>query len=430
MAETKYTSYSIHDAFKSLDMLEEEYIDNTFGDEEFEFIRAPKDDSQHLEETFDSSSVGEETLSEEQMRAIDEEIEKNTQQLYQLRERFENDSTSLSESEFVRLKEAGLLTEEEEDKLPKKVNLKDTEEVEDVLSKLDSEKVEDNVEVVVDVEAETEEDLRDNYIGSYILQCSVCRTLIYKDEEDVVHSEDEEELVNLEDECPHCRSTEGFYLVGMVAPIDDSEQEDESDSELEKIPNDEEETSDNEETDKSEEDDEYDDFENEIDFEEDEEDLEEEVNIYNRRKKEIVETLDDVNIEEFDETLFNRLASKYLNSIYENVENFKINSGSIEDETNKITLEGVVNFKSGKTMPSSFVFTPTTVTKRGKLRFEGINKSLVNAKKPFVLLGTIEDSKFLSESLSYNYSLRVNEELKRVYGRVTEDIERYKKENY
>ena len=76
---------------------------------------------------------------------------------------------------------------------------------------------------VIDPDADTEEELKDSYVGKVILSCPVCHSLVYKDVDDI-HKDEEDELVNIGDECPFCYTTDGFRIVGQVTPfIDDSE---------------------------------------------------------------------------------------------------------------------------------------------------------------------------------------------------------------
>lgn len=74
------------------------------------------------------------------------------------------------------------------------------------------------IEVVVDTDAETVDDLKTNYVGKLILQCPTCKTFIYKNKEDV--NEDEASgLCNVGEQCPNCKSDSGWVLSGQVAPI-------------------------------------------------------------------------------------------------------------------------------------------------------------------------------------------------------------------
>lgn len=79
---------------------------------------------------------------------------------------------------------------------------------------VESEKSEDKKRVI-DPEAKNEEELKSSYVGKVIIDCNQCHSKVYKDKEDIVIDGDE---VNKEEECPYCFATEGFRVVGEVAP--------------------------------------------------------------------------------------------------------------------------------------------------------------------------------------------------------------------
>ena len=90
------------------------------------------------------------------------------------------------------------------------------EEAEDVLEKPE----EEHIEQIVDASAESKEDLNKSYIGSVILQCPTCKSMMYKDPDQLVKVEGEEELYNIDEECPHCGAKDGFEVVGQVASLE------------------------------------------------------------------------------------------------------------------------------------------------------------------------------------------------------------------
>jgi hypothetical protein len=395
------TKYSIQDAFKSLSMLE---------DEEVLIIEEEQKKPQILSESSkETSSVKEQIVDVEETenvdteKDLDSEIENFTKNLRKLKEKYDKNSSSLTEEEIKQLKEAGILEQAVEVIADEnivteanKIKVTDKKKVEQELENREEEKQEEEVEMVVDVEVDKVEDLKDSYVGNFILQCSVCHTLVYKEPELVVSGEEDEELVNVEEACPHCKAEEGFIIVGKVASIKDEEQEESEDEAT---------------------------SEDENQSEDEEENTEE---IEDEEMKNELET-PSIELDDLNEELFNRLATKYLNNIYENVENFTTQDGEVEEDTNRVTLEGTINFKSGKKVNTKFVFEAKSLTKKGRVRFVGMNESLSSSKKTFTLVGRIIDKVLMSESLTYNYSVKVNEEFKRVYGRVTEDLAQFKK---
>ena len=93
-----------------------------------------------------------------------------------------------------------------------------------------------------------------------------------------------------------------------------------------------------------------------------------------KTKNESVQSMPlELNFDDLNEELFNRLATKYLNNIYENVDSFETKTGSVDEDDSRVTLEGVINFKSGKKMDTKFVFEAKALTKKGRVRFIGMN---------------------------------------------------------
>ena len=81
------------------------------------------------------------------------------------------------------------------------------------------------IEKIVDLDAESPEDLEPSYEGKTIIQCPQCMTMFYKDPADVVISEDDPSLCNVGEKCQHCGNDDGYTLIGKVAPIEPEEAE-------------------------------------------------------------------------------------------------------------------------------------------------------------------------------------------------------------
>ena len=81
------------------------------------------------------------------------------------------------------------------------------------------------IEKIVDLDAESPEDLQPSYVGKMIIQCPQCMTLFYKDPSDVVHSEDDPETVNVGEKCQHCGNEEGYSIIGKVGEVTPEEAE-------------------------------------------------------------------------------------------------------------------------------------------------------------------------------------------------------------
>ena len=79
------------------------------------------------------------------------------------------------------------------------------------------------IEKIVDLDADSPEDLLTSYVGKYIMQCPQCMTLFYKNPEDVVETEDDPNTVNVNEVCQHCGNETGYTLVGKVGEAEPSE---------------------------------------------------------------------------------------------------------------------------------------------------------------------------------------------------------------
>ncbi len=123
----------------------------------------------------------------------------------------------------------------------------------------------------------------------------------------------------------------------------------------------------------------------------------------------------DVDIDEFSEEDFDELGESYLKKVYENVEGYK--TISAKSDGNKLYLEGLIKFNSGKEKKTSFVFESKTITKKGRAKLIGENLQISKGHKAFKLTGLLNNGKFISESLNYNYRVKNSSgESQRIYG--------------
>ena len=291
----------------------------------------------------------------------------------------------------------GKLPQYESLKEGKTVNLKDDEEVKAGKEFLDKSN-EENIEQVVDVDADTIDKLKDSYIGNAILQCNVCKTLIYKKPEDLIkdeNSSDDDPVYNIEDECPHCGGQSGYSLVGQVSSLDITPEEPKTTTGAPKT---------------------YDtDVESSIGS------PLESNGIQNETPKEHIRPSlikDESLVEEICEEDFDTLVNRYVNSTYENVKDYKTVKGFVTED-NKIVLEGIINYKSGKSRKTKFILEYKNKTKKNKYRFIGINETFTKEKKPFIFLGNIVDNKLYCESLTYKYNINSLQESKLLKGKVS-----------
>ena len=79
------------------------------------------------------------------------------------------------------------------------------------------------IEKIVDLDADSEDELLTSYEGKVIIQCPQCMTLFYKDEEDIEADEENPDVVNINETCQHCGNTSGYMVIGKVAPVEKTE---------------------------------------------------------------------------------------------------------------------------------------------------------------------------------------------------------------
>lgn len=104
------------------------------------------------------------------------------------------------------------------------LDLDGVEAATDMLDKSDR-KDDITVKDVFDTDAKDDSELKSSYIGQVIIECPICRTLLYKNKEDISLSEDGDMAV-IDDCCPVCLSEEGFKIIGQVANFDFNEDSD------------------------------------------------------------------------------------------------------------------------------------------------------------------------------------------------------------
>lgn len=295
-----------------------------------------------------------------------------------------------------------------------------------------------NIANVIDPEAETEDELQDTYIGKVILHCPVCNSMIYKDLEDIV-KDDVEELVNIGEECPYCYTSEGFKVIGVVSPFEETSEEEEQEDEEEDPAEEEKElteefekvevATENQKVTLGADDDGKLTIEAEPVEEDDEDEEDEEEEVLAPVPDEVADDIEatannsededeevEYDVEDFDSDSFDELGESYLKSVYENVRSYK--TTDVSSKGNTLVVEGLIKFNSGKTKPTKFVFEANTATKNNKLRFIGENKQITRGRKAFTITGKLNENKsFITERFNYNYMTK-NEKGKstRLYG--------------
>ena len=105
-------------------------------------------------------------------------------------------------------------------------NLADRDVVDELQSFVADDVEEIPEEPVIDLDAESEDELADNYVGKVILECECCHTRIYKEESEVIVDE-ESGLANIEEACPVCNNTLGYSVIGKIEKFEDEPEDDE-----------------------------------------------------------------------------------------------------------------------------------------------------------------------------------------------------------
>ena len=120
--------------------------------------------------------------------------------------------------------------------------------------------------------------------------------------------------------------------------------------------------------------------------------------------------------DEFDEESFDQMGESYMRKVYDNIKSYK--TTSVKESGDTLIVEGLITFTSGNTKKTTYTFSNPKMLKGDKVVLEGFNKTFSKTKKAFSLKGKIEDKKFITESLGYNYITKKLNESVRVTGRV------------
>lgn len=102
--------------------------------------------------------------------------------------------------------------------------------------------------------------------------------------------------------------------------------------------------------------------------------------------------------ETLDESTFDEHIGKYLKEAYSNVKSFKATNCEIDGD--KLIVEGVIGFNSGKEKPTKFEF-----SENGKGLLEGCNRGIAGNRRAFRLDCSIKDGSLITEGLSWRYRI-------------------------
>ena len=112
---------------------------------------------------------------------------------------------------------------------------------------------------------------------------------------------------------------------------------------------------------------------------------------------------EDIDFDEIDEESLDELGEEYLKRVYENVDSYR--TTDIHATPTQLIVEGTLKFNSGVEKKTGFIFEAKDVNSKGSLRFTGFNKHLTESKDAYTLVGSVKDKKLFVESFKYNYTV-------------------------
>lgn len=249
-------------------------------------------------------------------------------------------------------------------KIKNKFNLNDPEEVEEA-TKISNEEIKKDDLVVIHPLTNHKEP----HPGNAILVCNSCKDVFYVDKDELKQDEEDTETYNKDDQCENCGATDGYSYVGDVA-VANSESARDAIEERKDI--------------------EEDDF----------------VDNENNNELELVDEIDEP--EEIVEESFDNLINKYVNRLYENIENYKTTNIK-QTQRNKYIVEGVLKDVNEKEHKTSFLLEIKKLGKDNKRMYlRGSNKELIESKSPFRFSAFVTGKKLIFESLKYRYIERLD----------------------
>ena len=299
-------------------------------------------------------------LSEIDKQAIDDRLSKELEDSYDLIKQLNSQLTSLGGKSMIN-----------EDVEKNKFNLNDPEDVKEAIERKDNPEKEEDLVIIHPML-----DHKKPSPGNAILTCKDCNEVFYFDKNELKQDEEDPTVYNKDIQCQNCGAQDGYDYVGDVS-LKDTEPAKDAVREREDI--------------------EHDDF---VDEEAPTESNEQEEN----KDLEPVDNYEEP--EEIVEESFDKLANKYFNKVYENIDSYKTTDISLVDR-NKYLVEGVLTDNKKKEEKISFLL-ETFRRNKNTLVFSGQIKSLVEGKAPFKFIGRLTGNKLLFESMKYRYVEEIN----------------------
>lgn len=315
------------------------------------YINRIKELEDQIKKTQELIAEYNEKLSKIDKEAIENEIADELSSSYDKIKELNSRLTSLGGKSMIK-----------EDVEKNKFNLNDPEDVQEAIERKDNPEEESDLVIIHPMLNH-----KKPAPGNAILTCKSCGEVFYFDKNELKQDEKEPTTYNKDIQCENCGADDGYDYVGDVS-IKDTEAAKEAEKERKDI--------------------EQDDF---VDEEPEE-----------QTKEPELETVDDLEEpEEIVEESFDRLANKYFNKIYENINSYKT-TGISQEDRNKYIIEGVLTDKNKKEEKISFLL-ETLKRNKDSVVLQGSLKPLIENKAPFRFCGKITDNKLLFESMRYRY---------------------------
>ena len=387
LEDAKHIADKLFDEYASVEVVKN--VDTE--DEEVLYGRYPEDESLKEDLSKDEKSVSEEHKEDDKVvcaKCGSEEVKFNDPETKEplCADCFEERSAEFEEEVLGKEKlEEGIT-----------VNINDEDEVKKAKKEVEaSEKRDDTVEKIVDVDAESIEELKDSYVGNVILVCNDCMTPRFIKPE-LLKKDEATGLFNVGEACPHCGSENGYKAEGQVAKADVEVDETSKDT-----------TGANEPEVKDEE------TKVDVEVKDEEKPLPSAMESLEKTEQSRLEKVD------LNEQRFDRLVNKFIHATYENVENYKTNTLYLSDD-NSLIVEGIITYKSGKEKQAQFklVEKKLSTVKEDVVALTGICEAFNTCEKAFTFRGNLKENKLDLNSLTYNFNTKVLNESKNIKGKV------------
>lgn len=246
------------------------------------------------------------------------------------------------------------LIKKESLKESKSFDIKDIDAVVDAVAYKNIPEDASNEIIVIDSDTDIDTELDGLPKDKAIIECTSCKSKILAEKESL-KKDDTLDVYNLDFMCPHCGAYTGYHLISEEPKAAEELPADAVESEL--APAD-------------------------------------------------VDYIDLDNIENVVEESFEKLASSYLNKLYENVESFKITSIS-QPSRKALIVEGDIVGTNGRTVATKFDL-KLKENANHRVIFEALNNKLSDNDRAFQIVAKSENDSLLFESFSYKYTKNVD----------------------